>query len=92
MTTYNDNLLAARFAALAPEPEPGDWDDVRQAESLAACRLAGSHAPSSGSSCRRKACAVVTASAFAVRAFVWTRLHRPPGATPARRRTELVLH
>jgi hypothetical protein len=28
MTTYEDNLLAARFAALAPEPLPGDWDDV----------------------------------------------------------------
>jgi hypothetical protein len=28
MTTYDDNLLAVRFAALAPEPLPGDWDDV----------------------------------------------------------------
>ena len=25
MTTYDDNLLAARFAALAPEPLAGDW-------------------------------------------------------------------
>ena len=28
MSTYDDNLLAARFAALAPEPLPGDWADV----------------------------------------------------------------
>ena len=28
MSTYEDNLLAARFAALAPEPLAGDWDDV----------------------------------------------------------------
>ena len=28
MTTYDDNLLAVRFAALAPEPLPRDWDDV----------------------------------------------------------------
>ena len=28
MSTYEDNLLAARFAALAPEPLAGDWADV----------------------------------------------------------------
>lgn len=28
MTTYDDNPLAVRFAALAPEPLPEDWDDV----------------------------------------------------------------
>ena len=28
MSTYEDNLLAARFAALAPEPPTGDWGDV----------------------------------------------------------------
>lgn len=28
MSTYDDSLLAARFAALAPRPLPGDWDDV----------------------------------------------------------------
>ena len=28
MSTYEDNLLAARFSALAPEPLPGDWADV----------------------------------------------------------------
>lgn len=28
MNTYEDDLLATRFAALAPRPLPGDWDDV----------------------------------------------------------------
>ena len=28
MSTYDESLLAARFAALAPEPLAGDWDDV----------------------------------------------------------------
>jgi hypothetical protein len=28
MSTYEDRLLAARFAALAPRPLPGDWHDV----------------------------------------------------------------
>ena len=28
MSTYEDSLLAARFAALAPEPLPGDWDEI----------------------------------------------------------------
>ena len=28
MTTYDDNPLASQFAALAPEPLPGNWDDV----------------------------------------------------------------
>jgi Tol biopolymer transport system component len=28
MSTCGDNLLAARFAALAPEPLAGDWNDV----------------------------------------------------------------
>jgi hypothetical protein len=35
MTTYDDNLLAARFSALAPEPQPGDWDDVLGRASVA---------------------------------------------------------
>ena len=29
MNTYEDDLLAARFDALAPEPLAGDWDEVR---------------------------------------------------------------
>ena len=28
MTTYDESLLAAQFAALAPEPLEGRWDDV----------------------------------------------------------------
>ncbi len=28
MSAYEENLMAARFAALAPEPLPGDWNDV----------------------------------------------------------------
>jgi len=28
MSTYDDSLLATRFAALAPEPLAGDWDEV----------------------------------------------------------------
>jgi hypothetical protein len=28
MSTYEHDLLTARFAALAPRPLPGDWDDV----------------------------------------------------------------
>ena len=28
MSAYDDSLLAARFAALAPEPLAGNWDDV----------------------------------------------------------------
>lgn len=28
MSTYEDTLLAARFAAIAPEPLAGNWDDV----------------------------------------------------------------
>jgi hypothetical protein len=28
MSTYDDNLLGARFALLAPEPLAGSWDDV----------------------------------------------------------------
>jgi len=28
MSTYEHNLLTARFATLAPRPLPGDWDDV----------------------------------------------------------------
>ena len=28
MSTYDDSLLGARFALLAPEPLPGSWEDV----------------------------------------------------------------
>ena len=35
MTTYDDGVLAAQFAALAPEPLEGKWDDVLRAATLA---------------------------------------------------------
>ena len=92
MTTYDDNLLASRFAALAPEPLPGDWGDVlgrvdvaRGRRRLTRPRVAR----------RRRLLvmfavvalvAVVTASALAVRAFILDKgfLGLPPeGATPS---------
>lgn len=35
MNTYDDNLLASRFAALAPEPLTGDWADVLRRSGVA---------------------------------------------------------
>jgi TolB protein len=43
MTTYEDKLLAARFAALAPEPLGGDWEEVH-GRTGAEKRREGSHA------------------------------------------------
>ena len=94
MTTYDDNLLAARFAALAPEPLAGNWDDVRRqgrrSEGPPTAR-APWHVPA-----RRRRLLVVlaawrssrwsAASAFAVRAFVLDKgfVGLPPvGATPS---------
>ena len=58
MSTYDDNLLAARFAALAPEPLPGNWDDVldtgRRSESPSAARAPRAGTVGAGfSSCSR---------------------------------------
>ena len=95
MSTYEDSLLAARFAALAPEPLPGDWADV--------LRKAGAARESSARIGRFDALqgrrrflvvlavmalvvAVGTAAAFGVRAFVLDRgfLGLPPeGAAPS---------
>lgn len=102
MTTYDDDLLAARFAALAPEPLPGDWDDVLGRVGVARRRRGSAGfrvAP------RRRLVvlfavvalvAVVTASALAVRAFVLDEgfIGLPPvGATPsAPEASELRLH
>ena len=92
MTTYDDNLLAARFAALAPEPLPSDWGDVlgRADAARGRRRLAGPRVA------RRSRflvvfavvalVVVVTASALAVRAFIVDRgfIGLPPeGATPS---------
>jgi hypothetical protein len=35
MTTYQDDLLAARFTALAPQPFPGSWEDVLERAGVA---------------------------------------------------------
>ncbi len=95
MSAYEDTLLAARFAALAPEPLAGDWDDVL--DRLGAARK-GRRWPErlrvlQG---RRRRLfvllavvalvAVVTASAFAVRVFVLDKglVGLPPvGTTPS---------
>jgi hypothetical protein len=73
MSTYDDRFLAARFAALAPEPLGGDWTDV--VERASAVRRRGLRRPMKH---RRLvvvlavigAVAILSASAFAVRAIV----------------------
>lgn len=87
MTTYDDNLLAARFSALAPEPQPGDWEDVLGRASVArrGHRRARLRMP------RRRRLLIVfavvalvvgTASAFALRAALRDdRPDLPPVAT-----------
>jgi hypothetical protein len=75
MTTYEDNVLAARFAALAPEPLPGNWNEVLD---RAGARTERRRLGPSAEGRRRllvvfavvALVAVVTASALAVRAFV----------------------
>src|SRR5688572_4981134 len=92
MTTYEDNVLAARFAVLAAEPRPGDWDDVlgRAGVARGGHRFARLRRPR-----RRRLLvalaavalvAVITASALAVRALVLDKgfIGLPPvGATPS---------
>jgi hypothetical protein len=96
MSTYEDNLLAARFAALAPEPLAGNWDEVLD---RAGAGRKGRRRPErsrmfQGRRRRRRLVvlaavalvAVATASAFAVRAFVIDKgiVGLPPvGATPS---------
>ena len=78
MSTYDNNLLAARFAALAPEPLPGDWADVVGRVGARKGRRWLGHAGTFRQRRRRlfvvlavvAFIAVVSASAFAVRAFV----------------------
>ncbi len=104
MTTYEDTLLAARFAALAPEPLAGNWDEVLD-RAGAARKGRGWHERSRALQGRRRRLlvvlaaialvAVATASAFAVRAFFLDRgfIGLPPkGATPSSpENAELVL-
>ena len=103
MSTYEDKLLAARFAALAPEPLAADWDDVLGRAGRARTRRRR-FADSLRSRPRRRllvfaAVALVVvlggASALAVR----TVLHQgivglaPVGATPSTpQKGELVLN
>jgi hypothetical protein len=103
MSGYEDTLLAARFAALAPEPLAGDWEDVFARAGRARKRrrrFAGSL-----QSRRRRhlvvlaavvlAVVVGAASALAVRAYVLAEgiIGLPPsGATPSTpKKGELVL-
>ena len=94
MTTYDGNSLAARFAALAPEPLAGNWDDVL--DRAGARKVRGPLGPFRAAQGRRRRLLVVlaavalvvvaTASAFAVRAFVIDKgiVGLPPvGATPS---------
>jgi hypothetical protein len=94
MTTYDDNLLAARFAALAPEPLSRNWDEVL--DRAGARKVGRPLEPFRAAQTRRRRrlvvlaavalVAVATASAFAVRAFVIDKaiVGLPPvGATPS---------
>ena len=92
MSTYDDNLLAGRFAALAPEPLAGEWDDVLERAGARKGRPRLGHSRAQGHRRRLVVLAAValavvaTASAFAVRAFVIDKgiVGLPPvGATPS---------
>jgi hypothetical protein len=93
MTTYDDNRLAARFAALAPEPLAGNWDEVLDGAGARKDRRRLGHA---GTFRQRRRLlpvvlalvafvAVVSASAFAVRALTDKDIVGLPavGATPS---------
>jgi len=105
MSAYEDTLLAARFAARAPEPLPGDWNDVLDRAGMAR-KGRGRLLPSrvtQGSRRRRLlvlaaatlVLALATASAYGVRALLaGTGLVglAPVGAAPSTPRSgELVL-
>jgi hypothetical protein len=93
MSTYDDNLLAGRFAALAPEPLAGNWDEVLERAGARKDRRRLGH--SRRAQGRRRLLvvlaavalvAVATASALAVRAFFIEKgiVGLPPvGATPS---------
>ena len=102
MSKYDDTLLAARFAALAPEPLPGDWADV---VGRVGARKGRRRFADSLQSRRRRYLVVLAAvalvvvvgaaSALAVRAYVLDQgiVGLPPvGATPSVPKSgELVL-
>ena len=77
MSTYEESLVAARFAALAPAPLEGSWDEVLDRAGAGKDRGRPKHSRV-GQGRRRRLLvvlavvalvAVVSASAFAVRAF-----------------------
>jgi hypothetical protein len=91
MSTYDDGLLAARFAALAPEPLASNWGDVLDRAGARTDRRRLGHSRAQG---RRRLLivlaavalvAVATASAFAVRALTDKDIVGlpPVGATPS---------
>ncbi len=96
MTTYDDSLLATRFAALAPEPLAGNWDDVLGRAGVARESRRRSSDPAARKGHRRRflvvlavmalVVAVGTASAFGVRALILDQGFvglAPLGATPS---------
>jgi hypothetical protein len=105
MTSYEDAWLASRFAALAPDPLPGDWEDVvhrARAASTERQSVIGSRVLEDRGQRRLFALAVAvlvaavgTAAAYGVRAFLVDRgfIGLPPvGATPSHPESgELVL-
>ena len=103
MSTYEDSLLIARFATLAPEPLPGDWSDVVGRAGVAPksrprrwpALVGRRRRPLVVLAAAALVLAMATASAFAVRALLAeTGLVglAPVGATPsAPEKGELVL-
>jgi hypothetical protein len=103
MSTYDDTLLVAQFAALAPEPLAGDWEDVL--DRAGRVRKGRRRYADSLQSRRRRYLVVLAAvalvvvvgaaSALAVRAYVLGQgiVGLPPvGATPSAPKSgELVL-
>lgn len=97
MSTYEDNLFAARFAALAPEPLAGNWDEVldRAGAARKGRRSSGRRRSPALQGRRRRllvvlaviaVVAVATASALAVRAYIVDKgfIGLPPlGAAPS---------
>jgi hypothetical protein len=107
MSAYEDKRLASRFAAVAPEPLPGDWDDVLDKAGAGRTGRTWRERSRTGEGRRRRRIAVLaaaslvavvgTASAFStVREFVLDRgfVGLPPvGAKPSAPESgELVLH
>jgi len=82
MTTYEDSLLAARFAALAPQPLTGDWDEVLGRAGAARKGRRGLTRSRALQGRRRRLLVVLaavalvavgTAAAFGIRAFILDR-------------------